>query len=84
MTIYKYPLLITEKQEMEIPKGAKYLTLKLQNGIPCLWAKVSEKDIKVKTTFLMIGTGQEIPNGAEYIGTIHLTESNLVFHVFQE
>lgn len=65
MTVYKYPLLILDEQEVEIPNGADLLTVQMQNGKPCLWALVETQSPPVKRKILIRGTGHP----AENVGT---------------
>lgn len=86
MTIWKYPLAVTDTQSVSMPKGAKILTVQIQRGEACLWALV-EPDNPTETRIIEIfGTGHPIPDGAakrEHIGTFQLPELGLVFHVFE-
>lgn len=82
--IYKYQLDLKEEQEIYVPIGSSFLTVQLQNGIPCLWAKVSEYAAKVSETILIVGTGFTVPPVTEYLGTFQLEEKGLVFHVFRQ
>lgn len=38
--IYKYPLSLTNSQEIVMPVDAQILTAQLQNNMPCLWALI--------------------------------------------
>lgn len=40
--IYKYAIEITDDQDIVMPVGAKILTVQNQNGVPCIWACISE------------------------------------------
>ena len=56
--VYKYPLEIIERQEIEMPLGADILTIDMQHKTPCLWVLIN--DIAVpnrKRTFRTYGTG---------------------------
>ena len=35
--IWKFPLTATDKQKIELPVGAKVLTVQNQYHIPCMW-----------------------------------------------
>ena len=83
-TIYKYPLQIIDEQWVNIPKGAEILTVQIQNGIPCLWAKVDAQEDNERRLIEIIGTGNPISNSdRKYISTIQLEKGKLVFHVFE-
>ena len=69
---------------LDIPRGAKLLTVQLQGGIPTLWALV-EKNAPYEDTrqIILLGTGHDIDHElGEYLGTIQ-TEIGLVWHVFE-
>lgn len=48
-TIYKYPLDVTDVQEIKLPVGAEILTVQAQNGTLCLWALVDPQGIEKET-----------------------------------
>jgi hypothetical protein len=84
-TIWKFPLTITDFQEIEMPSTAEILCVQLQDGKPCIWALVypeAKKDIR---TFATYGTGHDFPPHTEikqtYIGTYQLP--GLVYHLFE-
>jgi hypothetical protein len=77
--------------EIEMPSGAKILTVQAQYDKPKIWAIVntSPQWIKVKRRFLVLATGELVDeeNLADtlhkYIGTFQLEGGMLVFHVFE-
>lgn len=87
--IYKYPLIITDKQEIEMPKNAKILCVQAQNDMPCIWALVDKYESAIgqtrTRTFYTYGTGHDIgrPEILNYIGTYQLHSGALVFHLFE-
>ena len=85
-TVYKYPLLLEDTQEIEMPGGSQILTVQVQRDQPCVWALVETQSQLVNRTFRVAGTGHDIPYGPEldYIGTFQLQSGLLVFHVFEE
>ncbi len=83
--IYKYPLRICGYQEMEIPLKAAFLTLQIQNGIPCMWFAVNTAAPTFTLKIHTIGTGQEFPKifgWDKYAGTYQ--DGDFVWHVFFE
>ena len=38
--IYKYQLIVTDRQDVQLPEGAEILTIQTQVDTPCLWALV--------------------------------------------
>jgi len=69
---------------IEIPVGAKILTVQEQYGEPKLWALIDPTAAKESRRFLVYGTGHKITeeNGI-YIGTFQLDNGYLVFHAFE-
>lgn len=85
--IFKYSLEILDRQEVELPAGAKILSVQAQNGLPQIWAMVDDSQVKTDMVHIrIIGTGYEIPDAdsLEYIGTVQLINGECVFHVFKE
>lgn len=80
--IWKYPLKITDLQDIEIPGLVRFLSVKNQLGVLCLWALV-DLDAEFKTTTIeIIGTGNPIPSGTRhFIETVII--SDFVWHVFE-
>jgi len=39
-SIWKYPLQVTDAQTIDVPEGSEALSVQVQNGTPCLWARV--------------------------------------------
>lgn len=84
ITIWKFPLDRSDLQSIGMPKGAEILTVQMQKGIPCLWAKVdSEAEFEYRN-IIMHGTGHKCsPNLGKYIGSFQTHNENLIFHVFE-
>lgn len=82
MTIWKFPLTVTDEQVIDIPAGAKLLSVQTQLGIPCLWALVEPTNRKEKRRFFMNGTGHEVDHACPFIGTFQINGGILVFHLF--
>lgn len=72
---------------IEMPKGAKILTVQNQNGNACIWALVDPENEKEKRHFEVFGTGHNIHYNAaterKYINTFQLEDGRLVFHLFE-
>jgi hypothetical protein len=85
--IYKYQLKVTDSQELELPKGARILTVQTQQEVVCLWALVDSNAIERQRHVIhFIGTGNShIPSSKlRYIGTVQQLGGSLVWHVFEE
>ena len=89
MTIHKYPLRVTDTQEIPMPFGAEILCVQVQHGTPCLWAivKPSKLNPLQPKTIEVYGTGHDMPQdmgiNRKYIGTFQMNSGSLVFHVFE-
>jgi hypothetical protein len=83
--IFKYHLDTVDIQSIDMPLGAKILSLQTQNEIPCLWALVDTEAIIVKRTFRILGTGHQMFDNipCKYIGTYQLIKEGMVFHCFE-
>jgi hypothetical protein len=85
MTIWKYALAVKDRQDIDMPKGAKILAVQNQNGGGQLWALVNPKAKNVTRTFATFGTGHELPNNLhdefKYVGTY--LANPFVWHVFE-
>jgi len=80
--IWKYKL--EPRTELEMPEGARILSVQNQHEQPCLWALVEVSMPKVKRMFTIYGTGHSLPaNPGNYLGTFQLQMGAFVFHVFE-
>lgn len=83
-TIWKFPLLITGMQEVEMPKGAKIISTGTQAEVVCLWAIVDPEAEKEKREIAIVGTGHQMPDRAlSFIGTTQMHGGALIWHVFE-
>lgn len=70
---------------VEMPKGARLLHVHEQNNGVCVWAEVDVTAPKVDRIVLIVGTGHQVPRGAQtYVGTAHIVEAGqpIVLHVY--
>lgn len=84
-TVWKYLFEIATEVTIPMPKGARVIDVRIQNGKPCMWAIVNTEARIKPITFEIRGTGHDLDGVDEYdrVGTIHDTEKGLVWHVFQ-
>lgn len=86
-SIWKYPVRVTDRLIVEMPKGAEILCVQVQRDEPCLWALVTPDTTTEKRFFEMFGTGHPVPSdmgiARQYIGTFQLHGGSLLFHVFE-
>jgi hypothetical protein len=84
-TIYKYPVdLKNESSKVELPLGAKFLTIALQHGTVQMWFEVYDQQPKIEQEFRVVGTGWEIPEGWEYLGTCLNIGQSFVWHLYRK
>jgi len=83
-TIWKYDIIVNDLIHLQMPEDAEILCIQVQNGNPCIWAKVNPENKMEKRSFLMFGTGHRITNPEiekKYIGTFQL--GSFVGHLFE-
>lgn len=82
--IYKYPLKVTDEQQVTMPADAAILTVQVQNGQPFLWAMIDNTcGPMTERKISIIGTGNLFRTAGRYIGTFQMHDGLLVFHVFE-
>ena len=86
-TIWKYKLTNSSRQTLFLPKGAKILTVQVQNIEVVLWVLVNPDNETEERIIIMFGTGNPIDTifneKIAYIGTFQINNGNLVYHVFE-
>ena len=80
-TIYKYNLSVFADNDFDMPKGTTPLHVDNQQDHLCLWAEVDTDLPKQRRSFVIVGTGHEIPPDAQYVGTAQVDP--FVWHVFE-
>ena len=86
--IWKYPLKVTDVQDIEIPQGSILISVQSQNEIPCLWVLIYNSDAEKEVIRLRtVGTGNAISDDdfdpRDFLGTYQLNNGSFVGHVFQ-
>jgi hypothetical protein len=87
-TIWRYPVPIQDKFELEVPGGwggAEVLDVRLQHGQPFVWIEVETNAEKQYLSFRVLGTGNPITeslSGWGYIGTF--VQDPFVWHLYCE
>jgi len=86
MTIWKFPFAVADEFQVQMPAGSQVLSVQVQNGQPCMWAKVYEDAPFVTRRFRVYGTGHGIPEALplDFVGTFQVQDGLLVFHLFEE
>ncbi len=81
-TIYKYPIEITDTQELSLPQGAKILHAGLDaQRQPCIWAIVEPNNPPRPTPIYLTGTGGPLPpEPYRHLNTF--IQGPFIWHVF--
>ena len=84
--IYKYPVEVDDEFTVELPEGARVLSVDTQHGEPVMWAMVDPTAPTSKRAFRVIGTGHPIDDADElsFVGTFQLRGGSLIFHLFEK
>ena len=85
--IWKYEVPVTDGSDIDMPAGAKVLTVQVQHQRLCLWVIVNPASPVETRRFKVIGTGHEHDEcltALTYIGTAQMAGGALVWHVFEE
>lgn len=86
-TIWKFPLQITDWQDVSMPANAEIISVDHQDGWLCMWAIVATYEPKVPRRIAIVGTGNPMPfmNKEKFIGTVQIPYNGtvLVWHVFE-
>ena len=80
-TVYRYPVILEDNWEMSMPRGAKILSVGMQNGEPFMWAAVETDNMSTRRYFITRGTGHKIDGLLAFVGMFQVEW--LVFHVFE-
>lgn len=82
-TIYKYPIEITDKQEIQMHGEVDVLHAGLDtHGLPCVWAMVDSECETGPVTIHLIGTGNPMPSVLPYRYVGSFVQDVFVWHVF--
>lgn len=83
--IYKYPIGIKDKFSIEMPTGARILTIQVQDNVPCMWVLVdTSQELEIRN-FKIIGTGHSLDEfHGNYIGTVQMANGFFVWHIFED
>lgn len=89
LTVYKYSLLVKDRQVLHMPLKAQLLTVQIQHGQLNLWVLVdSETEDREDRVILMKGTGHIVEKDSNlilrYISTVQDLGGTLVWHFFEE
>jgi hypothetical protein len=83
MVIWKAELDVTDRQNIRVPMGAKFLTAQMQGDQLCVWYECNPKNPLQERTIAIYGTGNMLPTDpGKYIATFQMLGGTLVFHVY--
>ena len=91
--IYKYTLVVTDEQAVDMPEAAQILDVQVQADQVCLWALVDPVAPTAPRIIRIVGTGHSVSDAdlLRYIATFRIsyiarfqTNDVLVFHVFEK
>lgn len=83
--VFKYPLIVTDRQPVRIPVGHEFISLGVQDDTACLWAIVDPLQDLETIQILIHGTGHTIYETAgEFLGTFQLADGKFTGHVWKE
>lgn len=81
-TVNKHPIPISNhKFSLMLQTGFKFLRAGVQNENAFMWLEVFPDMPKQQIDFATYGTGQEIPDQAQYLGTYWI--GPFVFHLYR-
>lgn len=81
-TVWKFLLRETsDPQFLSIPEGAEILLVHGQTNRIGIWAEVDVQASRAPRWFIILPTGEQIPENGEYLGTAFV--GPYVFHVYE-
>ena len=84
MTVWWYKLQVVDHQRIQMHKGAKVLSVQVEDEDLNVWALVDPSAEEIDVSFRIAGTGHIIDNevvNAEFLGTVQ--RNGLVFHIWR-
>lgn len=84
-TIWKFSIPLENKFELEMPGDPHCLHVEAKGNHPCLWAIVDPEEPLQKWPFILVATGEILPEDKHtvYLGTFQLAGAAFVFHLFR-
>ena len=82
-TIWKFPLALVDAYPVDMPRGARILSVADQNGTLCLWAEVDPEAPCETRRIRIVGSGHPVPQEPklQFIGTA--VQGPFVWHVYE-
>jgi len=84
MEVWKHRLKVVEEQTIMLPKGAKFISLMMQDMAPTIWSLVDPFEALVEPHVVhCIGTGQSFDGtGMTHLGSV--VDGRYVWHFFEK
>ncbi len=84
ITVYKYPLVVTDEQTIEAPDDVQWLSVASQGPLLFVWALVDTERPKVQHRFVIVGTGNPADHvvGLRHLGQVHPAQPCSLVNVF--
>ena len=86
-SVYKYAVHALCTENVIMPVGARIVHVGFQGNLAdvvTFWAEVDDRAEQEVRNFMVIGTGVEIPDGYEYVGTTQNAELPFVWHLYEK
>lgn len=87
VVIYKYALPFSLTEVIEMPEGARVISVHEQYGLVTLWMLVDPAQPPAPRAFRVVATDEELAldddERAEPIGSVHVAAGALVYHVLE-
>lgn len=83
--IFKFPLEVTDSQDVLMPTGAYVLSAIEQFDRVVVYARVNPEAVATRRRFFIVGTGHSlahVPDGAPFVGTVSTSGGQLIWHVY--
>jgi hypothetical protein len=80
-TVWK-AILVNDDTQIDVPVGSEFLYAREQDEEICVWYRCDPKQPKERRFLKVRGTGWNDATG-KYLGSAHLSNGLLVFHVFE-
>lgn len=85
-TIWKFTLPQQDEIVLDMPLGARILSVQGQDGEVRLWALVVPEAATERRHFRIFGTGHTVVHAERlvYLGSVQVADGRLVWHVFEQ
>lgn len=82
-TVHKF-VLTEVSNDVEMPRGARFLHVDNQRESITFWAEVDTRQPSCVRHLYVVGTGDEVPPFAEHIGSCLMAGGTFVFHLYAD